>query len=818
MKQIFKIILLALILAYTPALFAQTATPPAGTGTAGDPYQIATMENLYWLTTHPESWTNQFIQTADLNASSTSSWNSGSGLNPIGNSPYFSGTYNGQSHTISGLYINRSGTNVIGLFGEITSTGIVKNIVLLNATVRGYEFTGGLAGINQGNILNCGISGSVTGNNWVGGIVGSNNYGTTNASYSSASVTGSQVVGGLIGENWYGTANNCYATGSVSGSSYIAGLAGNNYVATITNSYATGLITTSSTKYGLVGYTSAATCTNSFWDTQTTGTNTSNGGTGKTTAEMKTQSTFTDAGWNFTTIWLMNSGINNGYPYLSANAPPIPLLTWDGSAGSAWEEASNWTPEIVPTAGYNVVIPDVTNDPTVNQAPGTPAVCNTLTVNSGAVLTIAAGKALTVNGTLTNNAGNAGLAVQSGGSLIESATGVAATVNCTIPASQWHFISAPISDATSLIFLNKYLQTHSESSNEYTDITPTTGELTPMKGFAVWGDAGGFTASYTGMLNAGELSYSTSYSGASKGWNLAGNPYPSSIDWDAATGWTKTNVNNAIYIHVDASKFATYVGGAATNGGTRYIAPGQGFFVRASAAGSLAMTNAVRVHNATTFFKKSGEVIPNLVRLEVSGNNYKDEAVVRFLPEATAEFDGNYDAYKLYGGVAEAAQIYTVGSTELAINSLPVTNIIPVGLKAGVSGTYTIGATEINNLQYVALEDTKTGIFTELAKSGYTFNFETGENEQRFNLHFSALGIADNQQETANIYSFQKTVYVNLNNQSKGDIFIYNISGQLVASVASAQGLNSIYLANSGNYIVKVITLKKTVVSKVFVK
>ncbi|MEI6750519.1 MAG: T9SS type A sorting domain-containing protein, partial [Bacteroidota bacterium] len=88
----------------------------------------------------------------------------------------------------------------------------------------------------------------------------------------------------------------------------------------------------------------------------------------------------------------------------------------------------------------------------------------------------------------------------------------------------------------------------------------------------------------------------------------------------------------------------------------------------------------------------------------------------------------------------------------------------------------------------------------------------------RFKLHFSALGIADNQPENAIIYSYQKTVFVNLKDNAKGDVFIYNIAGQLVASMPSASGMNRIELVNMGNYIVKVVKEKNAVVRKVFVK
>jgi len=229
------------------------------------------------------------------------------------------------------------------------------------------------------------------------------------------------------------------------------------------------------------------------------------------------------------------------------------------------------------------------------------------------------------------------------------------------------------------------------------------------------------------------------------------------------------------------------------------------------------LDNSVRVHSSATFYKNSEEVVHNLIRVEISGNSYTDQAVVRFLPEATAEFDGAYDAHKLYGDVPEAAQIYTMGNSELSINTLPETNIVSVGIH-GISGTYTLAATEINDLNFVTLEDTKTGIFTELAKNPYTFNLATGENEQRFKLHFSTLGIGETGNTTANIYSHQQTVFINLNEKVKGDIFIYNIAGQLITSKPSAAGMNEIKLSNTGNYIVKVISKESSVVKKVYIQ
>ena len=106
MKRLFTSLILFCVFATT--LWAQTSTAPSGTGTSGDPYLISTLNNLYWVTQTSTSWTGKYFkQTADIDASSTSSWDSGKGFLPIGNSTTsFTGNYDGGNCQITSLYIN----------------------------------------------------------------------------------------------------------------------------------------------------------------------------------------------------------------------------------------------------------------------------------------------------------------------------------------------------------------------------------------------------------------------------------------------------------------------------------------------------------------------------------------------------------------------------------------------------------------------------------------------------------------------------------------------------------------------------------------
>ncbi|MBK7212919.1 MAG: T9SS type A sorting domain-containing protein [Bacteroidales bacterium] len=806
-----------------------------GDGTAGNPYQVSTADGLnvvrYFLMVGIGE--ANFIQTADIDLTA---YSTGNGWVPI---DYIRDSYDGQGHTISNLTINNPSVGSAGLFASV-STGTVKNLGLLNVDIKSGSSAGALtAQVSVGEastgiqIENCYSTGSVeiiaggTGAYYVGGLVGNQNAGMKEC-YSTCDVTVSysashQYVGGLVGFFSGDTLRNSYYHGTIdcNTSDYyqeIGGVAG-GATGFLKNCYSAASISYFPTQYydwigGVSGrFSYNGNCGGSFYDSDLSGINIMGQGIDLTTVEMKSVSPFIEAGWDFTSAgeWAINSSVNDGYPFLR-NQNASSDFVWLGSTSTEWSTASNWSENAVPGNDKKVIIPQVTNDPIIDAA----AEITNLSIEAGGALTISGTGQLTVSGTLVNLADSSSLIVGSSGSLINGTSGVKATVKRNIPANEWHLIAAPISNATASVFEGYYLQKHSETSNSYSDITSLFESLVPGQGYAHYGDAAFSSASFAGQLNVGPQSYTTTYSGSGKGWNLVGNPYPSSIDWDAPSGFTKSNLNNAVYIHKDADTWATYIDGVGTNSGSRYIAPCQGFFVEATAAGELGMNNSVRVHNSTPFFKNAGTV-SNMIRLEVSGNGYLDETVVRFLPEATTGFDGNYDAHKILGDNAQAAQIYSLGNSMLSINSLPEVQTITLGVIAGSSGNYTIAATEINDLPFVALEDLKTGIYTELAKSSYSFQYTEGESGERFKLHFSATGAPEGQIREANIYSYGNTIYVNLNGQKDADIFIYSVSGQIMEQKLSASGMNQLEIGIPGTYMVRVVNKETCETRKVVI-
>ena len=279
--------------------------------------------------------------------------NQGRGWEPIGTSDdQFTGSFNGQGYEIRDLFINRPDEDHAGLFGEVGQEGVTKDIGLVNVTVIGDYYVGGLVGHSDGTVSNSYSTGSVNGEEHVGGLVGHNggivnnsysigsvtgnsrvgglvgwNQATLSNSYSSCSVTGNSSVGGLVGDNWYyeGTVSNSYSTGSVTGSTHVGGLVGVNYYGSVTNSYSTGSVSGGSRVGGLVGY-NTDTVSNSFWDRVTSGMEESDGGTGNTTAEMQDFDTFSGAGWD---IIAVNPGTRNpSYIWNIVDDQTYPFLSW----------------------------------------------------------------------------------------------------------------------------------------------------------------------------------------------------------------------------------------------------------------------------------------------------------------------------------------------------------------------------------------------------------------------------------------------------------------------------------------------------------
>ena len=504
--------------------------------------------------------------------------------------------------------------------------------------------------------------------------------------------------------------------------------------------------------------------------------------------------------------------------------------TWTGASSTDWATAGNWNINSIPISEAKIIIPSgVPNYPVLTSA----VTCKDLTIMMGTSLTINPGAAMTVTANLVNNAGTNGLQLNADAtgtaSLLHNTNNIPATVKSYISENKWHMVSAPISNAQSSVFTNLYLMYFNESDYTWHYISALDYDLAEGRGFMAWsasGSTGNATVNYAGTLNNGNLtvnglSYSPSQPQADRGWNMVGNPYPSSINWNS--NWGRTSIDATAYIY-NGANYLTWNGATGThpNGD---IAPGQGFFVKASASGaSLTIPQGERKNSTQGFYKEGGQL--NELFFTVEGNGYSDKMIVQFNDEATAGFDSEFDAWKFRGKEA-APQMYSVyGNNELTVNSLPFESenmIIPVNFKAGAETLYTISVADLENFDEgveVYLEDLKENSMIDLRQvSSYSFNADPGNAPERFLLHFNntAFGTEEHANNDFDIYSYDKDVYVNVPASTKGDIKVYNMMGQEIAYASINNTLNKVTLEKSAYYVVVVLSNETVVTEKVFI-
>jgi hypothetical protein len=242
-------------------------------------------------------------------------------------------------------------------------------------------------------------------------------------------------------------------------------------------------------------------------------------------------------------------------------------------------------------------------------------------------------------------------------------------------------------------------------------------------------------------INAGSVGLPVTFTSSGNidndGWNLVGNPYPSTIDWRSGS-WTKTNIDPTIYM-VDYSAatpvFASYnaTTDVGTNGGSRYLGIGQAFWVKANAAApALTAVEAVKSPGtSTTFFRDDGP--GDLLRVSLVKGGDRDEAVIHFFEGATLGLDEELDSRKLrnpywylnLSSLASTGEKLSISSVPLGICDLEV----PLDVSDVYNGTYTLSFTEFESLSpsmSVKLADAYLGTTTDVRTSP-NYNFSVVE-------------------------------------------------------------------------------------------
>jgi len=429
------------------------------------------------------------------------------------------------------------------------------------------------------------------------------------------------------------------------------------------------------------------------------------------------------------------------------------------------------------------------------------------------------------------------------------------TVQRYLPSAfGYKYFSSPFQSATVNEFADEmdlgatfptfYSYDESRITSGWVNYTNPAGLLVTLEGYAVnFGpDISPLTVNMTGILNNGDYQR-TMYNNNNpytRGFNLAGNPYPSPIDWNATAGWTKTNIDDALYFFKSggydqySGTYHTYINGISSDGLASNIIPSmQGFFIHVSdgvfpTAGALGMTNEVRVNDfSQQFFKSvSDDPIPyiRLTAQFIDIQKSTDAMVIYFDEQANPVFDKEYDALKLLNTDLYVPSYYTMSSDgyKLSINSLPVwvdsILVVPAGIKLVIDGSVKFKLIDMEYLPsetYVYLYDDATKVNHSLTfEKDHTVYLEAGEYDNRFLIKLakgSSLIPSDSDQPdllNATSYNGNVIVDVQLKTGGKGMIYINSISGKNVFKKEIYEGGDYTFNPNlkTGIYVVTLIS------------
>lgn len=395
---------------------------------------------------------------------------------------------------------------------------------------------------------------------------------------------------------------------------------------------------------------------------------------------------------------------------------------------------------------------------------GLTTVTGVLQINSGKKIDLAAGRQLTVTGTITNNGGPEGFTIRSSatgtGSLLYNGT-VSGTVERYIANDlKWHFLSSPVGaqpiwpafsptpeELSGIYYFNQtpynwdfyywnpnarttdqlyWVNLRKNAEGEYNerDVDAPGNEagfgatIPPVfiagRGYLTaygddWNPATGSPTvhSFTGTVNGGGISWAVT-KGANS-YNLLGNPYPSAIDWKATGGWSnRPNLvqNNDGYDYWvysdDAGNYGLFnsAGSSGTNGATRYIAPMQAVFVNAASTGSIGMDYNVQVHAEQAWLKSEISEM-NILRFRLSTTANHWYDEVNLEVDTALVSGGSKKFRSMY---SEAPELYSIrDGSFFSIERRPEVNDqteLILGVKAGVASTYSFEAKGLTTFSY----------------------------------------------------------------------------------------------------------------------
>jgi hypothetical protein len=493
--------------------------------------------------------------------------------------------------------------------------------------------------------------------------------------------------------------------------------------------------------------------------------------------------------------------INNGT--MSMTSVPLSFGTYTGSTlGSASSTQSVSGSGIfrnlltLPTHNFTSLIMNNANG--VTFASNNITVSGGLTVNGSSVINFASGKNLTLGGTVTVAASST-LTFENNANLIQTGTGtnvgnIIVKRNTSMKRLNYTYWSSPVADQNVMAFspatlINRFY-TFSETTNAFVPVATTT-TFEASRGYAIRAPNThpttntAWTGTFTGVPNNDTVSFTTTITApaaGSNGYNLVGNPYPSTVSGRAFIAANPGSLNfwtHSVY-QGGLTNYATYTnagGTAAALGGPKpngIIQVGQGFMYIPATAGSKSFTNAMRViDNSNQFFRTSNseQAVSEFDKywLNATGTNHEfSQILVGYFPNGTNNFDGGLDGKQINSEGAVLSSL--IGGEAMAIQgrgNFVSSDVVPLGFKANTAGNYTLAIDQkeglFNNGQNIFLKDNLTGTLTNLQNNAYNFVSDAGTFNNRFEIVYESVLSNNNTFNASNVVVFNNNNQLNIN-------------------------------------------------------
>ena len=490
---------------------------------------------------------------------------------------------------------------------------------------------------------------------------------------------------------------------------------------------------------------------------------------------------------------------------------------WNGSSWTTWN-GSVWANSAPPTSSSTAIIAGNYSSATN----GSITAC-TLTINSNAVVNIATGDNVNLNGALTVVPGGS-FTIENNASLVQSSNVAnSGIINVKHNSSallrlDYTLWSSPVADQNLVLFSPvtsrspSRFYTYNTSLDLYDAITTlslSTTSFAPAKGYLIrmpndWntGSAAQWTGTFKGIPNNGNITYSMSTAG--KGYNAVGNPYPSAIDFSKFINANKANIEGTVYFWRKTNNSSNPISystcsraGCTVNNGHTYtnfnlISVGQGFIVKAKSSQlaqlALNFDNAMRsTSNVAQFFRATAV---NRYWLELSNTAAVSfgKKLIAYVPDATLGYDDGLDG--LFLDDTKTALLSVADAHDLVIQARPdftADDVVPLVLKTDVADTYTITLQEVegifNGSQTVYLKDKLTNTAHDFSTGAYTFTSDAGRFDSRFEIVYQNP-LAVNQPTFSDasvvVYKQNNELIINSGNTTMTNVKVFDIRGRLL--------------------------------------